>query len=60
MRTRRMTQIEIARYYQRQENERLRKQEEKELGLIRYRPTAKPRKRTVDTRVRIPPGPLST
>ena len=36
MRTRRMIQIEIARYYQRLENKRLRK-----LGLRRDRPTEK-------------------
>ena len=42
MRTRRMTQIEIARYYQRQENERLRKKEEKDLGLKWYRPAVQP------------------
>ena len=41
MRTRRMTQIEIARYYQRLENDRLRKKEEKDLGLRRDRPTEK-------------------
>ena len=38
MRTRRMIQIEIARYYQRLENDKLRKKE-KELGLRRDRPT---------------------
>ena len=49
MRTRRMTQIEIARYYQRLENERLRK-----LGLKWYRPAVTPFKGSVGDEGSIP------